>query len=186
MAASNFGWYNTLLNLYSITYEEALYKVDSYCEYENIEQTEENFEEIFEKANENLRVFDEFEMEELEQFISECNNKIAQVRNNLYYSKRQCDQDEYYNMYDLQIIIESGRYSGFRIACKDYDYVNKTHKKLIQSLFRKIARKFGMYAYSLAYRFSNGETGFSLVKKYKYEYEKYQYNNTCIKNNNLN
>ena len=172
MATSNFGWYNDLLNLYSITYDEALNNMDSYCDYHNITRTEENEEELFEKANQNLRYFDEWEFEELEQFIDECNKKIDSVRYNLEYSRRQCDQDEAWNMSDLKIEIEGGHYQGFRIACKDYEYVNKTHRKLIQSLFKKIARKFGMYAYSLAYRFSNGETGFSLVKKYKYEFDK--------------
>ena len=174
MATSNFYYYDDLLNLYSITYDEALYNANAYCEYHNIDKDDDlECEKAFNEANKGLRIFDESEMEELENFIEELNKKIKDKAYRLYDSNRQCDQDEYYNLIDCKIYIESGYYEGFQIAVsKDYQYLNKTNQKMIQQMFKKIARKFGMYAYTLAYRFSNGETGFHKVKEYKYEFDK--------------
>ena len=44
--------------------------------------------------------------------------------------------------------------------------LNKTNKKLVKDCLVKIAKEFRLWAYDLAYRFSNGETGFTKVREY--------------------
>lgn len=171
MATSNFGWYNDLLNLYSITYDELLDKVDSYCEYHNIDKSDETqYEQVLDNISKELKVFDEYELDELNAYIEELNKKIRAKAYRLSDSKRMKDYDEYLSLIDCEIGLESGYYEGFQVVVNsEYKYLNKTNKQMIQKMFRSIARKFGMFAYTLAYRGSNGETGFNLVKKYKYQ-----------------
>lgn len=130
MATSNFYYFEDLLNLYSITYDEAIANAEAYCDYHNIDSSDDKQYDIaFSKANEGLRVFDEWELKELEDFIDKINKKIENKAYRLYDSPRYMDQQESYELIDTKISIESGHYQGFQImVSKAYDYLNKTNQ----------------------------------------------------------
>lgn len=162
MATSNFYYYDNLPNLYFKTIEELL----DAAYYAELDEDEE--QEYFDKECEHYRVLDEYEYEELKSYIEEMNCIISDKANS-YVSDRQASYEQSNLLSDMKITIENGYYEGAQISLEnycDYKYLNKTNQKLINSLFIKIAKKFHLYDYNLAYRFSNGETGFNLAKKY--------------------
>ena len=162
MATSNFYYYDNLPNLYFKTIEELL----DAAYYAELDEEEE--QEYLDKEWSKYRVLDEYEYEELKSYIEEM-NRIISDKANSYISDRQASYEQSNLLSDMKITIESGYYEGAQIFLENYcyyKYLNKTNQKLIKSLFIKIAKKFHLYDYSLAYRFSNGETGFNLAKKY--------------------
>lgn len=112
--------------------------------------------------NKKYRVLSDYEFSKLDQFIEKLNADI-----NARAENRTKADDEYYNLKETKISIEAGYYMGGQIAISNgFKYLNKTNKKYIASLFRKIARAFNLWSYGLAYRYSNGETGFYKIKEY--------------------
>lgn len=164
MAKSNFNYiYSTLPNLYFMTFEEVL--EGAYSIYPDDEEKRENY---IDHTCDSLRVLDDDEIKDLQSFIDEINEVIQNKGNRLYYnSYREVDQNEGYTLKDIKIFIEPGEYQGAQLAVSnDYKYLNKTNKKLVKKCLIKIAKKFKLWAYDLAYRFSNGETGFTKVREY--------------------
>lgn len=146
MATSNFKVYNGLLNLYFMTDDElSFFDIETQDFY-----------------NKKYRVLSDYEFSKLDQFIEKLNADInARAENRIK------ADDEYYNLKETKISIENGYYMGGQIAISNgFKYLNKTNKKYIASLFRKIARAFNLWSYGLAYRYSNGETGFYKIKEY--------------------
>ena len=161
MAKSNFNHiYSTLPNLYFMTYEE-IFLNSQYLP----EQEQDQYIEDYEN---NYRVLTDEDIIDLEALIDEQNKIIQSKGERLYYdSPRQVDQDEGYTLKDIKIFIESGEYEGQQLAVSDdYKYLNKTNKKLIKKCLIKIAKAMSLWGYDLAYRFSNGETGFLKVREY--------------------
>lgn len=164
MAKSNFNYiYKTLPNLYFMTFDEVCE-----CAYDLYPEDEEKRDQYIDDECTNLKVLDIDEMYELEQFITNMNDIIQSKGERLYYySNREKDQEEGYTLKDIKIFIEPGEYQGAQLAVSnDYKYLNKTNKKLVRDCLVKIAKKFNLWAYELAYRFSNGETGFTKVREY--------------------
>ena len=164
MAKSNFNYiYKTLPNLYFMTLEEVIESA-----YNLYPDDEEKREKYIDDECEQLKVLDRYDIDELDSFISEMNQVIQAKGQRLYYnSYREKDQDEGYMLKDIEIFIEAGEYQGAQLAVSnDYKYLNKTNKKLVKDCLVKIARKFKLWGYELAYRFSNGETGFNKVMEY--------------------
>lgn len=146
MATSNFKVYNGLLNLYFMTDDELSFFDDETIEF------------YYKK----YRVLDDYEFSQLERFIEKLNADI-----NARAENRTKADDEYYNLKETKISIENGYYMGGQIAISNgFKYLNKTNKKYIASLFRKIAKAFNLWSYGLAYCYSNGETGFYKIKEY--------------------
>lgn len=162
MATSNFMYYNDLPNLYFKTIGELL----DAAYYEGLDEDAE--QKYIDKECSNYRVLDEIEYGELEDYIDEMNN-IIKNKSYSYVSNRQASYEQADLLNGIAIALEDGHYEGMQISLKNYCYyknLNKTNQKLIKSLFIKIAKKFHLYSYDLAYRYSNGETGFNLIKKY--------------------
>ena len=146
MATSNFKVYNELSNLYFMTDDE--------LSFYDIETQDFYYKEY--------RVLSDYEFSQLERFIEKMNADIEAKA-----ERRTKADDEYYNLKETKISIESGYYMGGQIAISNgFKYLNKTNKKYIASLFRKIAKAFNLWSYGLAYRCSNGETGFYKIKEY--------------------
>ena len=146
MATSNFKVYNDLLNLYFMTDEELAFFDDETSDFYYT----------------NYRVLNDYDFSKLDQFIEKLNAEINAKAEN-----RTKADDEYYNLKETKISIENGYYMGGQIAISNaFKYLNKTNKKYIASLFRKIAKEFNLWSYGLAYQFSNGETGFYKIKEY--------------------
>lgn len=147
MATANFMTYEDLPGLYFLTEEEA----QTY-DYEQLEK---------------YRVLEDWEIEDLKDFISDCNLEIYERACRLQLSNRDCDQPEFENIDNTRIVLKPGYYEGYQIAVEgEYHYCNQTSKNLIRKLFMKIARRFSIPVYRVAYRFSNGETGYTKVRTY--------------------
>lgn len=162
MATSNFMYYNDLPNLYFKTIGELL----EAAYYEDLDEDDE--QKYIDRECSIHRVLDEIEYGELEDYIEEMNN-IIKNKSYSYVSNRQEAYEQADLLDGMAIALEAGRYEGMQISLKNYcDYknLNKTNQKLIKSLFIKIAKRFHLYDYTLAYRFSNGEAAFRLIKKY--------------------
>ena len=166
MAKSNFNYYyNTLPNLFWMDFEDILEAAwDQYPGDDNEEKRDQYVDDLCDGA----RVLDYEEIQDLKQLIKDANEKIQDKGHKLYYySNRQKDQDEGYMLKDFEIFIEPGEYQGYQLAVsKDYKYLNKTNRQLVKNCLIYIAKKLKLWGYTLAYRFSNGETGFSKVKEY--------------------
>lgn len=162
MATSNFYYYNNLPNLYFKTFDE----LSDTSFYAGLDETEE--QKYFDNVYKRYRILDEIEYAELQDYIEEMND-IIKNKSYSYVSNRQASYEQSDLLNNIAITIEPGHYEGAQIYLNnycDYSYLNKTNQKLIKSLFIKIAKKFHLYSYDLAYRFSNGETAFNLIKKY--------------------
>ena len=164
MATSNFYFYNDLLNIYFKSLDD-LYEICYLQKYDD-EETEKYVDENCDR----YCVLDEQDIIDIQETIDECNKIIKDKYERLYYySNRQCDYQQAIDMQDIYIKIESGYYEGYQIALNDYSsyrYLNKTNRKMISDLFKKIAKEHHLPIYDLAYRFSNGETGFTKIKQY--------------------
>ena len=161
MSKSNFNHiYSTLPNLYFMTYEE-IFSNSQYL-------PEQEQDKYIENCENNYRVLTDEDISDLKSLIDEQNEIIQNKGERLYYySHRQVDQDEGYTLKDIKIFIEAGEYEGAQLAVSDdYKYLNKTNKKLVKKCLIKIAKAMSLWGYDLAYRFSNGETGFIKVREY--------------------
>lgn len=164
MAKSNFNYiYQTLPNLFFKTDDEVLETAN--CIYPGDENKQ---DEYIQREYEQNKVLDDFELSDLQSFIKKVNETISSKGEKLYYcSMRSCDQREGYTLMNIKIFIEPGNYEGAQLAVNDeYKYLNKTNRKLVKDCLVKIAKEFRLWAYDLAYRFSNGETGFTKVREY--------------------
>ena len=160
MATSNFYYYDNLPNLFFKTFGELL----DIAYYARLSEDDE--QKYIDDQCKKYRILDEIEYDELKDYIEKMND-IIENKANSYRSDKYDDQADL--LHNMHIDIESGHYEGLQIYLnnyRDYSYLNKTNQKLIKSLFMKIAKRFHLYDYTLAYRFSNGETAFSLIKKY--------------------
>lgn len=166
MAKSNFNYYyNTLPNLFWMDFEDILEAAwDQYPGDDNEEKRDQYVDDLCD----GVRVLDYEEIQDLKQLIKDANEKIQDKGHKLYYySNRQKDQDEGYMLKGFEIFIEAGEYQGYQLAVSnDYKYLNKTNRQLVKNCLIYIAKKLKLWGYTLAYRFSNGETGFSKVKEY--------------------
>lgn len=172
MSASNFYHYDDFPNLYCMSEEEIIeqaYHEGIAYDHEDPDAYWDKIEAYVRENFKDYRILTDDEIHELRHFIEECNEEIEIKGNRLYYDgRRECDECEGDYLRTVKLGIEPGYYMGFQIAISgDYRYINKTNKRLVARLMEKIARRFYLYGYGLAYRFSNGETGFNLVKKYK-------------------
>lgn len=168
MATSNFKIYNDLPGIYFMSKDEieAYASQDENFVYDPEEDEEGDgyYDALFDYIDKywpGYVFLDESNFYDLQKYIDECNDILQKRACRLYESPRCVDSVEYDNLRTTKITIESGHYMGYQIAVEgDYKYLNKTSKKLVRQLFMKIAKKFDLPIYALAYRFSNGETGF--------------------------
>ena len=147
MATSNFYSMNNLPGIYFCCIDD--YFDDSYM-------------------NDSYRYLDQYEFDELQDDIDNFNRKIRDIYYQLSDSPRYKDRQEADNLYDLKVEIKAGYYEGYQLYLRDYDYeiLNKTHQRMIKRFFYQMARKYHLPVYIVAYRFSNGETGYNLIKQY--------------------
>lgn len=170
MATSNFITYDGLPGLYYIPYEELEHdaEIDGIkYDPDNIEGYYDALDQYAEDCFKGCKILWEDDSE-VEGFISECNDELQERAQRLSNSLRDVDYLEYESLKNTKIVLKGGYYYGCQIAVEgDYKYLNKTSKKLVKKLFMRIARRFRLPVYVLAYRLSNGETGFTKVKECK-------------------
>ena len=109
----------------------------------------------------------EFIGDEIEKDIDDFNMRILDISERLYYSKRDCDRQESIALDDVRVMLIDGYYVDAQLGLKhEYalKYINKTHRRMILSFFKKIAKKYGLKRYVVSAQFSNGETFYQEVK----------------------
>lgn len=174
MATSNFESYEDLPGIYFMCYEDIEENAlqSGAVVYTGEDSDEDAFWERLEAYIDeywsNYCILCEEDIHGLQKFIEECNDVLWERACRLYQSPRYNDGVEYENLRNTKITLKGGYYMGYQIAVEgDYDYLNKTSKKLVRKLFMRIARKFYLPVYGVAYRCSNGETGFRKIKDCK-------------------
>lgn len=166
MATANFYSYGEFPNLYFITLEE----VEDRASCDGIEYDDEAAMSAYiEKYFKDMVILDDYDIGMLRERLEAANDEIHDKAIRLCYeSPRYRDQCEGEDLRGVSLKLEDGYYEGAQIAIDGpYRYLNKTNKGMIRRLMEKIARAFYMKDYSVAYRFSNGETGYKAGKQYK-------------------
>lgn len=160
-----------------VTYDEVRYEADEAFEYnkkngeyadddrEAYEIYEDFFEEYMNKYYSNICVLDEYEVEELESMVEDANEKIISKASELYDD----NFDEYNILTDVKISIEPGYFQGAQLYVDEqyFKYLSDDSKKFVKDLYEEISKKFNLTELSVAYRFSNGETGYKIVNEDK-------------------
>ena len=151
---------------------------------EIMEETENRFNDYYGKVcaltDEDIRKLEK----DIEDFNSKTKNlsydfydQSRKIYNDWYYSEREKpfeNEEEYNRLYDLSLALEdltvsikSGYYEGNQIYVDGYEYVPEDQLKRVKDFLMELKKKFGLTELNVAYRFSSGETGYSVVESLK-------------------
>jgi len=104
--------------------------------------------------------------DDLENDISNFNMLLLEKSERLYDSKRFCDRQEAISLESLKVTIIPGYYEAAQLGLKnavEWNYINKTHRRMILKFFFKMLKKYQLSRYQVKARFSNGETWYQKV-----------------------
>ena len=132
----------------------------------------------------NVCLLDEEQYEELKVDIENFNTDTKSISNDLYYKANQMygkeltdeEQSQASKLYDesswledFEVSIEPGYYQAAQLYANTYngeifDNVSPENASRITNFFTEMKKKYNLTELSVAYRFSNGETGYNVVK----------------------
>ena len=183
---SNFGSLDNFPLLAFYTYDEILYNMKNSLDYPDTDDFEsedgdidwdayDDAVETFEQDyfdNLDASYLDEDEVERLENRLADFNaetQSIADERWDYDYSDE--DADDLALLSEIKVHIEPGYYEAAYIDVdneKNFEYMKPENKekyiKRFEDLFAELKKEFGLYEYAVAYKFSNGETGYKKVE----------------------
>ena len=102
----------------------------------------------------NYCVLDEEEVRELKSDLDDFNYKM-------YYD----DRYDTYEDEEVKLEIKPGYYEANQIYVPDEKYLSDWQIDEINKFLKEIKNKYGLTALEVSYRFSNGETGYNIVKE---------------------
>lgn len=137
-------------------------------EYWEIQETPE-YEEAWDKVK--VCVLDESEVDELE-------NDIKEFNRNINYDDRYDDYEDT----EVKVEVKPGYYQAAQIYVNDENYLQDWQIEEINKFLKELKEKYHLTTLSVAYRFSNGETGYDIVKEaYDDEVDKTGWHKSGIK-----
>ena len=128
--------------------------------------------------NESVAILDENEFESLKSDVEEFNDKLQEKESEYYYKAVKLDRegkhdeaerwhDESAYMEDAKVEILDGYYECGQLYADDYylDEMTPEDKKFVLDWWANIKKTYGLTELKVAYRFSNGETGYEYADK---------------------
>lgn len=177
MATANFYPYDVIPNFYFMTRDEIEQRA-AYSDDFNHDPDNDDPDAYWDKLDawidehyKGYRIVDDYELQQLEEALDDINDKIK-AKTYGYDVRKQRDLEESWLLEDIQLVIKGGYYEGYQIAIEGhreylFEQLNKTNQRWIIKMLKQVARRFYLPQYCLAYRFSNGEAGFTKIKDYK-------------------
>lgn len=180
--ASNFGSLKNFPLLVYIPYDDfydSLEYVDECPKMDEFDNEDDYYEaydsfvdDYYNKHYKGVALLTDEDEANLEADIDEFNNETKDICSDM-------DEDKYYDNSDLEDIkvkLEPGYYEGVQVDVeheKSLDYLDEDIKKEQLARFNKffddIKNKYGLTSLSVAYKFSNGETGYNIKEDLKEE-----------------
>lgn len=169
---SNFGSLDNFPLLVYIPYDEfydSLEYVDGYPKMEDYDNEDDYYEaqekfvdEYYDKHYKGVALLTDEDVANLESDIEDFNRQTKDIAYDL----------DNYDLEDIQLKLEPGYYEGVQIDCeyeKSFNYLDEKVKEEQLARFKKffddIKTKYGLTSLSVAYRFSNGETGYKIEEE---------------------
>lgn len=174
---SNFGSLDNFPLLVYIPYDEfydSLEYVDGYPKMEDYDNEDDYYEaqekfvdEYYDKHYKGVALLTDEDVANLESDIEDFNRQTKDIAYDL----------DNYDLEDIQLKLEPGYYEGVQVDCeyeKSFNYLDEKVKEEQLARFKKffddIKNKYGLTSLSVAYRFSNGETGYTVNEALKEDY----------------
>lgn len=104
------------------------------------------------------------EFKSLEDDIDDFNYEIKQLSDKLYDEGR---EEESWTISDAEVTVKDGYYEGAQLIFSEdsiWDEIPKEAQELVTNFFNEMIKKYNLNVLKVAYRFSNGETGYSKIK----------------------
>lgn len=124
-------------------------------------------------------VLTEEDVENLEEDIDNFNGDTKSIAYEIYDKDYEDADDDYYTLKDIAVKIESGYYAAAQIDVENEDEFQYLSEKLkneqlerFKNFFKELKDKYNLTELTVAYRFSNGETGYSKVENLKEDLNK--------------
>lgn len=177
---ANFGKTDGFPLYVGLDYSEVMRNIEDY--YYNQSSTpldfdQDDFDEYVDKslAKIEVAVLDDDTISELEYSLGEINADIKETAEDVIddlenkedsLTKEEDEKlEDAYVLKDTEVSLKDGYYSGFYIGVSSsFKYLSKENKEFIIFKVKEIAKKFGLTELEVAYRASNGETGYNIVE----------------------
>ena len=183
---SNFYDHDYLPLLVFMTYDEILDAMDcdSECPQYNDFENEDEYYTALDDFRDNyiannykgVCILDEYAVDDLQADLIDFNSETKSIAYEL-----DVNEDGYQeygdnlNLEDIQLAVEPGYYEGAQIKCKNeknFDYLSENVKteqlKRFNDFLNMLQQKYGLTKLKVAYKFSNGETGYNIVEELKH------------------